>query len=78
MYFPALDPSTGRLADLRLAPMRVRRFRANRASRDEAEWLRGAINGRSRAFGFRVELVDGPRLALHASGAVHLNLEMHS
>jgi poly-gamma-glutamate synthesis protein (capsule biosynthesis protein) len=64
MYLPALDPPTGRLVDLRLTPMRVRHFRANRASREEAEWLRDAVNRESRAFGFRVELADEPRLAL--------------
>jgi len=64
MYFPALDPSTGRLVDLRLVPMRLRWLRANRASREEAEWLRDTINRESRAFRFRIELVDEPRLAL--------------
>jgi poly-gamma-glutamate synthesis protein (capsule biosynthesis protein) len=64
MYLPALDARTGRLVDLRLAPMRVRQFRANRASRDEALWLRDAINRESRQFGFRVELAAEPHLEL--------------
>ena len=47
-----------------MAPMRVRRFRANRASSGEALWLRDAINRESRAFGFQVELVVEPHLEL--------------
>ncbi len=60
MYLPAVDPLTGRLVDLRLTPMRVHHFQATRASPEEAEWLRDAINLESRKFGFRVELCEGP------------------
>lgn len=56
MYFPALDPSTGRLSDLCLLPMRIRNLRLNRASREEAAWLRDTLNGESRRFGFHVAL----------------------
>ena len=64
MYLPAVDRFTGRLIDLRLAPMRLRHFRLNRASREEAEWLRDTINRESGAFDFRVELRENAHLEL--------------
>jgi poly-gamma-glutamate capsule biosynthesis protein CapA/YwtB (metallophosphatase superfamily) len=62
MYFPDVDPATGRLLDLVMTPMRIRRFRANRAPRGDAEWLRDTINRESRRFGVQVELGGDNRL----------------
>jgi poly-gamma-glutamate capsule biosynthesis protein CapA/YwtB (metallophosphatase superfamily) len=56
MYFPTVDVFTGRLVDLHMTPMQIRQFKANRASREGAGWLRDTINRESRTFGFRVEL----------------------
>jgi poly-gamma-glutamate synthesis protein (capsule biosynthesis protein) len=55
MYFPVLDARTGRLVDLHLTPMRIRNFRATRASPDEARWLRDTISRESRRFGVRLD-----------------------
>ena len=68
MYFPTLDPLTGRLSALRMTPMQIRNFRANRASREAAEWLRDTINRESRTFDVRVELRDDHRLGLEPRG----------
>jgi poly-gamma-glutamate synthesis protein (capsule biosynthesis protein) len=65
LFFPSVDPSTGRLAGLQLTPMQIRNFRLNRASRADAEWLRDTIDRESRKFGVRVELPAGDRLELH-------------
>ena len=54
MYFPELDASSGVLRRLMLVPTRIRKFRANRASVDEAEWLREMLEREGRAFGSRV------------------------
>ncbi|MBI2492809.1 MAG: CapA family protein [Candidatus Rokubacteria bacterium] len=58
MYFPVVDPSTGRLAALHMTPMQIRHFKANRASRDDAGWLVETVNRESRRYDFRVELRD--------------------
>jgi poly-gamma-glutamate capsule biosynthesis protein CapA/YwtB (metallophosphatase superfamily) len=71
MYFPAVDPCTGPLLDLHMTPMQIRQFRANRASREDAEWLRDAINRESRKFDFRVELREDRRL-LHRPAYLRL------
>ena len=60
MYFATVDPATGRLMALRMAPMRIRKMRLNRASPDEAAWLRTRLTDISRRFGASVELAaDG-------------------
>jgi poly-gamma-glutamate synthesis protein (capsule biosynthesis protein) len=64
MYFPTIDPVSGRLSDLRMTPMRIRNFRTNRASPEEARWLRDTIGRESRSFAVRVALRDDHRLEL--------------
>lgn len=39
MYFLTLDAHSGALQELRMRPMRIRRFRLNHASIQDAEWL---------------------------------------
>lgn len=56
MYFPTLDPTTGALTGLRLAPLRIRRFRLNQAGRDDASWLRDALNRASANAGLGVQV----------------------
>jgi poly-gamma-glutamate synthesis protein (capsule biosynthesis protein) len=62
MYLADIDPADGRLVALSMAPMRMRRFRLNRASHEEARWLCDTINRESGGFGFRVALGPGDRL----------------
>jgi len=64
MYFPTIDPVSGRLSDLRMTAMRIKNFKANRASPEEARWLRDTINRESRDFHVHVELRDDCRLEL--------------
>ncbi|MGZ3390408.1 MAG: CapA family protein [Isosphaeraceae bacterium] len=56
MYFPSMDASTGALTRLEMAPMQIRNFRLNRASRDDAIWLHDVLNRESAARGVRVRL----------------------
>lgn len=59
LYFAALEPDTGRLASLRMAPVRARQLRLEHASDAERDWLRATLDRVSRGFGVRV--VAGPR-----------------
>jgi len=43
MYFPTLDAASGKLVQLALSPMRLRGFRLNYASSEEAEWLAAVL-----------------------------------
>ena len=57
MYFPRLGAS-GELESLRMTPMRIRRFRLERASPQETEWLAETLDRHSRPLGCRVETED--------------------
>lgn len=63
MYLPTLDRRTGRLIQLELAPLRIRRFRLEHAPAPDRAWLRDTLDRECRRFGARI--VDrGTRLAL--------------
>ena len=65
MYFPTLEPASGRLAALRMIPTQVRRFRVNRASEVDVHWLRDLLNREGEPFGTRVEITLDNTLTLH-------------
>ncbi len=56
MYFAGLDPSTGKLIYLQMTPTQTKRFRVNRASGVDGQWLRDLLNREGKAFGTRVKL----------------------
>ncbi len=62
LYLPTVA-SDGALAALDLVPLRLRRFRLERAPDEDARWLMRTLDRESRAFGARVEAV-GDRLAV--------------
>lgn len=70
MYFPAVEPATGRLLTLRMVPMRIRKMKLNRASASEAGWLHERITQASAEFGCSVEPLPDGSLALGWSRAV--------
>ena len=63
MYFPSFDADSGRLLEFTLSPMRLRRMRLERATRDDAAWLRVAL-GR---LGTRIEPRGDGTLSLRLS-----------
>jgi poly-gamma-glutamate synthesis protein (capsule biosynthesis protein) len=64
MYFVDIDPATGILVNLRMVPMHIRRFRLNRASGDDASWLKNVLNREGKKFGTWAELATDNSLAL--------------
>ena len=67
MYFATLDATDGPVRELALVPMRMRRFRLQRATEEEARWLQHTLDRESRAFGTRVEPGVGARAAVAAA-----------
>jgi poly-gamma-glutamate synthesis protein (capsule biosynthesis protein) len=65
LYFPRLDPASGRLLGLTMTPTRLRRLRINRTAADETAWLADMLNREGRAFGTAVSLDGDGRLQLH-------------
>lgn len=64
MYFPTLDAATGRLRSFAIAPTRIARFRVNRASEADADWIAGVLGREGRELGTRVGRRDGDLCAL--------------
>lgn len=64
MYLPTVDPGTGTLLALALVPMRMRRFRLERAPAEDALWLAETLSREGRRFGTRVRVEADGRLAL--------------
>jgi poly-gamma-glutamate capsule biosynthesis protein CapA/YwtB (metallophosphatase superfamily) len=64
MYFATVDPATGELERLVMSPMQLRKFRLERASRSDAQWLRDRLEQVSPAFGAHFEVVEPARLSL--------------
>ena len=62
MYFVCMDPSNGRLVRFNMTPMQNRRLRANRASEQDARWLRDTLH--REALRTRVVLNDSDPLTL--------------
>jgi poly-gamma-glutamate synthesis protein (capsule biosynthesis protein) len=69
MYFVSVDPDTGKLAGLRMAPMQARQMRLRHASREDSEWLRGVLDraGSDSGFGSRFEVEPTGMLSLRRS-----------
>ncbi len=60
MYFPTLDPATGRLERLVMIPIQIRQFRIVRAPQDGVRWLADTLNREGRVLGTRVAVdADG-------------------
>lgn len=50
MYLPKIDAPSGRLVEMRLVPLQVKRFRLVRASAADARWLGDLLNRLSKPF----------------------------
>jgi poly-gamma-glutamate synthesis protein (capsule biosynthesis protein) len=64
MYFPTLDPTTGRLVRLEMTPLRIRKLRLDRASPPDASWMCETLNRINPGPGARVELTPAGTLVL--------------
>jgi poly-gamma-glutamate capsule biosynthesis protein CapA/YwtB (metallophosphatase superfamily) len=64
LYLPGLNPISGELVELRMAPLQARQMRLHRASRRDAVWLRAVLEKVSRRFGSRIDLGSDGMLRL--------------
>jgi poly-gamma-glutamate synthesis protein (capsule biosynthesis protein) len=69
MFFATLDAADGAVRALALVPMRMRRFRLQRASAEEAGWLQRTLDRESGELGTRVALASARELLVHAASA---------
>ena len=64
LYLPRLNPNSGELLELRMAPLQARQMRLHRASRRDALWLWAVLDRASRRFGSRIDLGSDGMLSL--------------
>jgi poly-gamma-glutamate capsule biosynthesis protein CapA/YwtB (metallophosphatase superfamily) len=64
MYFVRVDASKGALMSLEMTPLQMKRFRLNRASTDDAMWLKKVLDREGKKFGNRVEPAGDQALLL--------------
>lgn len=64
MYFPSLDAATGKLRQLALVPVRIRRFRIERASDEASRWLRRTLVREGARLGTAIEAQSDGSLRL--------------
>jgi poly-gamma-glutamate synthesis protein (capsule biosynthesis protein) len=64
MYLPTLDAATGALARLELVPTQMRRFRVQRASAADGQWLADLLSQEGRQFGTGARVREDGRLEL--------------
>lgn len=62
IYLAGLEPATGALAELTLAPTRMRGFRLTSPSEEEVAWLAAVLDRESRPSGVRLRVGDDGRL----------------
>jgi poly-gamma-glutamate synthesis protein (capsule biosynthesis protein) len=64
MYFPTLDPDTGKLEHFVMTPTQIRQFRVGRAPEQGVRWLVDTLNQEGQRFGTRVAIDADGRLRL--------------
>lgn len=64
MYFVSFEVDSKKLAAIELTPTRMHRFRLNRASREEAEWLKHMLDREGGPLGTRTVLHENNTLSL--------------
>jgi poly-gamma-glutamate capsule biosynthesis protein CapA/YwtB (metallophosphatase superfamily) len=67
LYLPRVDPSSGELVELRMAPLQARKMRLHRASGTDARWLQNVLDKVCRRFGSRIDLGTDGLLTLRSS-----------
>lgn len=65
MYFPQIDPATGKLRSLKMVPMQIKNLRLNHASSSDAKWLHNMLDREGRKLGTSVTLNENETFSLH-------------
>src|SRR5262249_12230475 len=69
MYFADLDPTSGSLPAVELAPLQIKNFCLSIPSRRDIEWMRQTLDGECQQFGTRVIFDSERQLACIGQGA---------
>lgn len=64
MYFPSFEAATGRLVQLRMVPMRIRRFQTIHVRSADRSWLMEMLTREGKRFGTRVQQAEDGSILL--------------
>ncbi|MDX5348057.1 MAG: CapA family protein [Hymenobacteraceae bacterium] len=64
MYFPQIEPATGKLISMKMVPMKIKNFRLNYASAADAKWMQNLLNREGSKLGTNVKLNEDGSLLL--------------
>jgi poly-gamma-glutamate synthesis protein (capsule biosynthesis protein) len=64
MYFVDVEPASGKLKGVRMAPFQIRKFRLNRAAPSDTAWLHQRLDEASRPLGTGIERTPDGHLAI--------------
>jgi poly-gamma-glutamate synthesis protein (capsule biosynthesis protein) len=64
MYFVNMEPSTGKLAGLRMIPTQIKNFKVNKAKKTDVLWLKNMLNREGEKFGTHVALNEDNSFSL--------------
>ncbi|ELR73251.1 Capsule biosynthesis protein capA [Fulvivirga imtechensis AK7] len=64
MYFPVIEPSSGKLLSMQMVPMHIKNMRLNNASKADIRWIQYVLDRESRKLGAQVVLTDEGTLSL--------------
>jgi poly-gamma-glutamate synthesis protein (capsule biosynthesis protein) len=65
MYFPDIDPSSGKLLSMKMVPMQIRNFSLQHIEENDAQWLLSTLNREVTMSGTRIELNEDGSFSLH-------------
>jgi poly-gamma-glutamate synthesis protein (capsule biosynthesis protein) len=69
MYFVAVDPSSGKLAQLKLVPLQIKQLQLRSATAQDALWLHDTLNREGQRLGTRVQLAEDKTMLLQWDSA---------
>ena len=64
MYFADIEPATGNLAAFEITPLQIRKFRLDRPSKQDVEWLQRTLQRECQRFGTGIVLDPGERFVI--------------
>ncbi len=69
MYFVAVDPISGKLAQLKLVPLQIKQLQLHSATAQDALWLHDTLNREGQRLGTRVQLSEDKTMLLRWDSA---------
>jgi poly-gamma-glutamate synthesis protein (capsule biosynthesis protein) len=64
MYFVTIEPASGKLLNLSMVPMQIKKFKLNYSTREDVKWLQTVLNKECKKFGTQLAMTENNNLVL--------------